>query len=481
MADKLEPGSGRYWLQRLGKQLEAELPDLELLQRYRQGDHPLPDNHPRAKDTFRQLQRKARSNYTGLVVESVRERARPVGFRSGGKGTQAMDKDAWDLWQANSLDAECGIVHAQSLTFGRSYVLVGPPDESGFPVVTAEDPRQVTHVPDPVRRRKVRAALKMWCDDETGWHHAVVYTEDIIYYYRKPKDRGYRPMFNQAKWQEDPEEGDGTGQAANTIGVVPMIPFINRPDVRPQGIGEFEDVLDIQDRINTVVFDRMVISRMQAFRQRWAKGIKFEDENGNPTAPFEPGADLLWGVEETDAQFGDFAETDLGPLLKATTSDVNDLAAITRTPPHYLLGALVNLSGDALKAAETGLISKVKDRMTEWGESWEQVNRIAGKYTDRVVPIDAELMWADPESRSDAELADAATKKSTVGVPWRQLMEDLNYSPTQIARMRTERAADAMLAVASQPVAAQQVQQANPPTPNDQPQEVTANGPPGPS
>lgn len=472
MAVELEPGSGRYWLQRLGKQLEADLPDLELLQRYRCGDHPLPDNHPRAKDTFRQLQRKARSNYTGLVVESVRERARPVGFRTGGKGTQTMDKDAWDLWQANSLDAECGIVHAQSLTFGRSYVLVGPPDETGFPVVTAEDPRQVTHVADPVRRRKVRAALKMWFDDETGLNHAVVYTAETIYYYVKPKDRGYRPMFNQARWKDDTSEGDGTGQAGNILGVVPVVPFINRPDAKPQGVGEFADVLDIQDRINAVVFDRLVIGRMQAFRQRWAKGIKFEDENGNPTAPFEPGADLLWAVEDEKAQFGDFAETDLKPLLDATRADVNDLAAITRTPPHYLLGAMVNLSGDALKAAETGLISKVKDRMTEWGESWEQVNRIAGLYTERVVPIDAELMWADPESRSDAELADAGLKKQTIGVPWRQNMEDLGYTPVQIARMRTERAADAMLAVASQPVAAQQVA---PPTGT---QEVTPSGQP---
>lgn len=453
MAVQLEPGSGRYWLQRLGKQLEAELPDLELLQRYRCGDHPLPDSHPRSKEAFRQLQRKARSNYTGLVVESVRERARPIGFRTGGKGTNTQDTEAWKVWQANSLDAECGIVHAQSLTFGRSYVLVGPPDESGYPVITAEDPRQVTHIPDPVRRRVVRAALKMWFDDETGMNHAVVYLANEIHYYVRPKDKTYRPMFNQAKWADDTNEGnpETPGMAANPLGVVPMVPFINRPDASPRGVGEFADVLDIQDRINAVVFDRLVTGKMQAFRQRWVKGIKFEDENGNPQQPFEPGADLLWAVEDSDAQFGDFAETDLKPFLEAAKADVNDLAAITRTPPHYLLGALVNLSGDALKAAETGLISKVKDRMVEWGESWEQVNRIAGMYTERVVPIDASLMWADPESRSMAELADAGLKKQTIGVPWRQLMEDLDYTPDQIARMRTERAADAMLTVATQP------------------------------
>lgn len=467
MAEAPERGSARYYLQRLGTQLEDERRRLDKLDDYRCGNHPLPEGHERMREAYRKLQRKARSNYTGLVVESVRERIKPVGFRTGGKGTQRMDEDARLVWQSNSLDAESGIVHSHALTFGRSYVIVGPPDamSNGVPVITAEDPRQVTHIADPIRRRHVRAALKMWEDDEDGMYHAVVYLADTIHYFVRPKKKGaYQGKFNHAKWFEDTSEHDD-GFADNPLKIVPVVPFVNRPDADPRGAGEFEDVLDIQDRINAVVLDRLVIAKMQAYRQRWMKGVKLTDDDGNPLPPFDPGADLMWAVEDDGAQFGDFNSVDLTPLLKAAESDVNDLAAITRTPPHYLLGALVNLSGDALKAAETGLISKVLDRMVEFGESWELVIRIAGMYEGRTIAADAELIWADPESRSMAELADAALKKQTVGVPWSQLMEDLNYTPTQIQRMRSERAQDALLQVATQPVIPQLQQQAQAPVP----------------
>jgi hypothetical protein len=35
-------------------------------------------------------------------------------------------------------------------------------------------------------------------------------------------------------------------------------------------------------------------------------------------------------------------------------------------------------------------------------------------------------------------------KKSTAGVPWRQRMEDMGYTPAEISRMEIDRAADAM-------------------------------------
>ncbi|CAO0836111.1 Phage portal protein, SPP1 Gp6-like OS=Streptomyces microflavus OX=1919 GN=Smic_81350 PE=4 SV=1 [Streptomyces microflavus] len=53
-------------------------------------------------------------------------------------------------------------------------------------------------------------------------------------------------------------------------------------------------------------------------------------------------------------------------------------------------------------------------------------------------------VWRDPESRSISEMADAAVKKASAGVPWRQRMEDMGYTPAQIDRMEIDRAADAL-------------------------------------
>lgn len=450
----LEPNSPRWWLQRLGTQLLQDQSRLNLLEAYRCGDHPLPQGHYRMREAFRTLQKKARSNYTGLVTEAVKERAKPLGIR---KGSQALDKASQLVWQANRLDSEAPICHSWSLTFGRAYAIVGPPTAENFdqPVVSVEDPREVIHEPHPLRRRQAVAGLKIYFDGIVGQYKAVLYLQDgaVHYFYRvKRKGEGDQLKFNQEKWLDDTSVGDD-GMVQLPIDRCPVVPFLNRPDYAPMGFGEFEDVIDIQDRINSTILDRMVISRMQAYRQRWMKGAKITDEEGNPLPPFDPGADLLWAVEDSDAEFGDFSATDIRPLLEATKADTNDLAAITRTPPHYLLGALINVSGDALTAAETGLVSKVNDRILGWSESWEDVDRIADLYMGRTPDPMSAVIWADPQFRSRAEMADAAVKEASVGVPWSLLMERIGLTPDEIKRARSERAADAMLTAALTPPA----------------------------
>jgi len=461
MAVSLEPNTPRWWLQRLGTQLMEDRPRLDLLECYRSGEHPLPQGHERMREAFRILQRKARSNYTGLVIESVKERAKPLGIR---RGTQTLVNPSSQLrWQANGLDAESGIGHSWCLTFGRSYVIIGPPTKENFdqPVISIEDPREVIHEPHPLRRRVSLAGLKLYVDSVMGQHKAVLYLGDgtVHYFYRpqrKNEGQSFR-KFDQSKWLDDTSEFEG-GSVDLGINRCPVVPFINRPEYAPMGFGEFEDVIDIQDRINSTILDRMVISRMQAYRQRWMKGASLTDELGNVRPPFDPGADLLWAVEDADVEFGDFDTTDIRPLLDATKADVNDLAAITRTPPHYLLGALVNVSGDALTAAETGLVSKVRDHLVGWGESWEDVDRIAGLYLGEEPDPSASMVWSDPQFRSRAEMADAAVKEQAVGVPWNMLMERLGFTPDDIKRMRSERAADAMLQAATAPVVSQPAQ-----------------------
>lgn len=442
-----EPGTPDWWLLRLGKRLDHKANHYQLLERYYTGDHPLPEGDRRVRELFRKLQRKARTNYCQLIVDAPRERLKVVGFRTGGAGSDDTDRDAWDVWQANKMDANSGLVHTAALKFGVAYVIVGPNRANPkTPIITVEDPCEVIHDPDPVNWRKTRAAIKTWFDDVQQAVFAVLYLPDRIVYYRSAQKVTDASRLGQEKWSAGWWQLDPSSPAVpNPLGVVPVVPFINRPDLKGNGTGEFEGVIDIQDRINHGVLDRMVISKMQAYRQRWAKGVSMTDENGNPTQPFVPGADLLWAVEDENAQFGDFAEANIPPLLAAVRDDVQDMASISKTPPHYLLSGIINASGETLAAAEVGLVSKVLDDQVEFGESWEEVNRLAGKYTGRDIPGDAEAIWKDPQYRTLGELASAAVQEQAAGVPWRTRMRRLGYSPVEIDRMESERVSDALL------------------------------------
>jgi hypothetical protein len=59
---------------------------------------------------------------------------------------------------------------------------------------------------------------------------------------------------------------------------------------------------------------------------------------------------------------------------------------------------------------------------------------------------DAETIWRDPRLRPEGMVVDAATKKAAMGVPLRQLLEDMGYSPQQQARILAERTPEADVA-----------------------------------
>jgi Phage portal protein, SPP1 Gp6-like len=451
-----EPGHPDWWLIRLGKKLEQDRARFDVLDSYWRGNAPLPFGNQRMREAYKRFQKQSKTNFMKLVAESVIERLKVTGFRTGSDGNETLDKDAWGWWQSNHLDSDSGLVHRAAVVMSRAYVIVGEdPKKPGHPKVTGEDPRQVIHESAPDDRRNIVAALKTWWDDIRNQSIAVVYLPDAVHYYRSSahSNEPQPSIFSgPSKWDIDTDEFE-TGSADNPLGVVPVVPFLNTPDLSGNTLGEFESETPIQDRINTEVLDRLVISAMQAYRQRWATGVDLSDENGNPSGGFDPGADLLWNVSDERAKFGEFSPADIAGVLKAVEGDVQHLAAITRTPPHYLLGAMINASGDALAAAETGLTSKVVERAIEFGESWELVYQLAGKVMGREVPDDCEVVWQNPQFRTLTELAAANVQLMTAQVPWRTRMELLDFTPSQIDRMQSERASDALLTAALAPQA----------------------------
>ena len=451
-------GSPEFWLKRLAQGLVERQARYDKLESYVVGNHPIPYGDPRYVKALKALQEKAKTNYVGLVTNAPCERMEVVGFRFGDDAEDSADDDANKMWQYNDMDLMSNIAHVTAATYSRAYVLVSPPEEGEkYPRITVEDPRCTIVEHDPASMKKIRAGLRMWQDDVAGHVIAVVYLPDSIHYFRGRQNSFYSNIDTETLKNRIIDAGgwEYFGGEPNPIGEVPIVPINWRPGLHGSSMAEAEEGFSIQDRINETVLDRMIISRSQAYKQRWAKGIKIpKDDSGRAKPPFDPGSDILWAVESTDAAFGEFREADIRQILEAVRDDVGDLAAITKTPPHYLLGEIVNASGDALKAAETGLVSKTKQRMKSCGWSWEKVIRLgfAWMQDERAKADTAETIWADPESRSRAELADAILKETQIGLPPEMAFERLGMTPTQVTRamqlMRAKEMRDAMLMAA---------------------------------
>lgn len=431
------PGTPDWYAKKLATDILNRQARYDKLERYVLGDHDLPDLDRKYVKALKSFQERAKTNYYGMVTVAPVERMRVVGFRFGETDGEA-DQDASLMWAANDMDFVSKLVHFSAATFGDSYVLVSPPDSSGYPIFTPEDPRYCAVHMNPNRPTKAAAGFRMWQDEIAQHVVGVLYLPDGYYYYVGPPSEDVMNQPTTAITNRLFNASDGlrlVHYEPNPAGEVPLVRFAWRPTYTDFSRAEAEDVITIQDRINSEILNRMIISRSQAYKQRMISGVKIpSDQGNNRKPPFDPAADALWVVENPEAKPFEFREADIRQILEAIRDDVGDMAAITKTPPHYLLGEVVNVSGDALKAAETGLVSKTMERMLPMGWSWRNVVRLGFKYIGnaKATEVVSETIWADPESKSRAELADAMIKERQAGVPLQLAMERANFTPKQI-------------------------------------------------
>jgi hypothetical protein len=441
------PQSPDWWVARLYKQLQArrssKTDDLsvdELNAYYRGRPTHLPWLPDQARDEFARLLKLTKSNYMGLVVDATAERMHIDGFRVG--DNVEADKATWDIWQANRFSNQADQAILEALITGCSYLLVAPPAaDGGQPLLYAEHPTQAVVEFEPGSARQRRAAgLKVWLDDWTGQTMATLYLPDAVYKYQAPKI--VDGVTTNPRWEPREVRGE-RWPAPNPLGEVPLVPIENNPRLLTGGVSEIDDVWPIQDRICKTIADRLMTQDFGAFPQKWATGYPDEDADGNKQR-IDIGRNRMVTSDTAETRFGQWEAAALDPYSAAKREDVKDIASRTRTPAQYLLGELTNVNGETLKAAESGLTSKVRQRMVPQGDGFEEAMRLARRAVgigQAGEPI--ETIWRNPEFRTEGELVDALTKMATLGVPHEALWERWGASQVEIDRWRSLAAAQA--------------------------------------
>ena len=456
------PGTAAWWRDRLLQALNVRALQVTTLENYYLGEHPLPSPpgkldpraHVAARNAWRELTRLGVTNWVKLVADAPAERMAVTGFRFG---ETKDDGAAWRIWQANHLDADQALVHDNALQTGSSAVIVWPGGGDAEPTITCEHSAQVIVAYEPGSRRRRAAALKSWVDDD-GHQVVNLYLPDALWQWRTGSTRpGYgRATAGGNAWV--PRDVDGEDwPLPNPLQEVPVVEFRANPSLRPSlfggGTAEFESVLPIQDRLNKTIFDRLVTAENQAFRQRWAIGWdppRGEDGLPDPNAMLKASQSMLMTFpgDPTEVKVGEFAQADFSGFLKAVEGDVTAMAAISQTPPYYLLGAMENISADGIVATDAGLVAKTRRHCDQFGESWEEVLRLAlkAKGDPRADDPSTAVVWRNIEQRTWAQTVDALVKMKELEVPREELWSRLpNATPQDVARWQASQAADFLL------------------------------------
>lgn len=431
-----------FWVDRLSQRLMARQSKYKRNYNYAKGDHPLPSGDRRYARVLRELQQKALTNYVGLAIKATTERMAVRGFRFG--DPKELDQEAREIWDYNNMALQSVRAIKDAATLADTYALVSPPEEpGGMPVITIEDPRSCIVEPDPLNPLRSVAGLKFYEDSILGIIIAVLYTREWIYTYEGPTVRDFVAR-EQSGEPAVVSSGPGAFQLisvqVNSLGEVPLIRGPWQAEHGIMGMAECEDGgYDIQDRINVTVLHRLTISRSQAFRQRYVTGARMAKETKGKGGPkqnnFNPVEDQVWVVPDEKARFGDFDQADIRQLLEAIRDDVGDFAALTQTPVTYLTNKMVNVSAQAMTAAQSSLMSKIKSRKQSMGWFFEEIMKMCFRYlgNPKSSEISAQTVWEDSEDRSMAEVADMISKLLTAGVPVQPTLEYANvFSEDQI-------------------------------------------------
>ena len=431
-------------LEGLSRRLDETSPPLRDLDAYYRGDQPLAFLSKEAKEALGNRLRALTVNFPRVVVDSVSERLRVVGFSIDGEPAEGI----YRAWEDAGFESGHGVVHCEALALGRSYVLVWA-DEDGRPTVTAESPHEFAVVRDPITRQ-ITAAVKRWVQGDRA--RALVFLPDEILEYVSASQVLVGSSIPPEGWEH-------AKTTPNPLGLVPVVQFTNAGRLLDvdDGISEMLPVLDLTDAVAKILADLMCASEFGSRPRRWITGLEVSEEqatddagvplvdsDGEPVMvtvnPFAGEAGKIWQVEQESARLGQFPSADLSGFQSAVDLMIQGIATVSGLPGHYL-GMIGDQppSADSIRSAEASLVSRCEARQRAFDPSWARVAQLIAAVQGGGRPR-VEVIWADPSTRTEAQTSDAVSKLVAAGIlPRDAALSRLGYSPQQIGQFREMR------------------------------------------
>ena len=416
-------------------------------------------------------------NIAKVVVDMVKDRLALVGFTVNGADAGDLDEDApdpaaqaaallWQWWNDWRMDSQQSRLYKRTLRDGYSYVMVDYDQENGRPratihelddgttgIVLHRDPADANRVLFLTRYFYTFDPLK---PGETGKERKTVYLPgEIRKYIRNVQALG--------TWAPIMDDGDLTWPLAWTdrqgkpLGVA-VVEFQD-PDA-----GLVSGIVGLQNALNKSWLDLLAAADTAGFP---VMAIEYADPMPSP-AGIEDDDDLAdsdefrigpgRAIELFGGKLHRIEGADLDSMIKVVWSLTSAVASVSRLPQHELkpFSGVDFPSGEALKQAESGLVSKAEQRQLVFGQSWADVMALAlrvqeafGDAPPSLPRLNISAQGKEANTRMEKTEAEVAEKHKALGVPDAAVWRKAGYSPEEIAQFQQDARLEKAATVAS--------------------------------
>ena len=435
------------------KALYRDRPKVRKLFRLHEGKHERPYMPETADAEFKMLAQRSVTNLFPLLIDATAQALYVDDYRHSTdtrmEASGSSDRNPyWNHWQASRMDARQGALYRAALICGQSFALTERRDGKvrtvGLSSANTATLYELGDWMEPVGAIHVET-------DPQGDEPGVAYYWDERYKYTI--DLGSRWRAEDSAVAIVTTEPHG----ARSCPVTRLYCYL---DLEGRATGLIEPLIPAQNRMNQSVFDLLVKQTYESFQIRWATGMappvrKVQDEdgewvdeldaNGNPIIDTGAvNARRVWFGESPDTKFGAIGGGDLSGIIQSIELAMRQFTAAAQIPPHYMLGEIVNVNAEALKAAAVSLERKNSEIATALGEAIERVMRVAGEIEglEDGESDHGEVVWRDLSTSSLAQTADALGKMAeSLGIPVRGLWGRVP-NVTREEKLEWERLAD---------------------------------------
>lgn len=405
-------------------------------------------------------------NLLRTIVDTLRERLCVSGFevhpsddqQEAGEQEGALAAEFWRWWEDSRLDSAQNDLYLASLRDGRAFIFVSynvEEDRPEFVVHQVDDGTSGVRVHyDPENSKRMLFAVRYWWTfnplkpGQTGIERKTVYLPGEIRKYQ----RDSRTENDWIAVQDDGDAGwplpwvDAQGQPLG----IPVIPFAN------PGGSEIAQVVGLQNALNKTWLDLIAGADAHGFpllvaeyaeRQQFAT-VDDEDLDGPDELLIAPGRLL----EIDNGTVRRIEPANLSQIIEVIWTLTTAISGVSRTPQYYLrpVGGGEVPSGESLKQLESGIVNRAQERHLVFGQSWQDVMRMAYKvqrmFGGRSLPEFRRLptvhtQWRDPNVRNEVNEAQTAKLHQDMNVPQDEVWQRLGYTPEQIEKFKRQKEA----------------------------------------